>query len=501
MNLRRTVLLALAFCAPAFALQPADVQIKADPAVTVQVSPRAGNTSKTIGVTVNKQDRVTVNGKQVYPVVPPPPPFSKVADEGGAFTIAAPAGQGYTVRYGAGSTWIARDLAAGSYTCDNATFTDPIVGTVKHCEQSSAAVPVPVPPPPNVTPPPTSHMHSGVQGIDKTNVIVASADGLGFQLGTDQLLLSPGGVLGAAADPSNWEQDGAIRTFCKPSHVNNDDALVHPGEPGVAHDHTFFRPGTDSTLTDANVRAPGSRSTCRGGTLDLTARWMPSMYEKTTMRTIVPHGLLMYYKTGLCTYSITCSGSADLTAAALLDIHWLPPGLHLLAGDPAATAPTGVVQFACMMSSGNARVSGDTIPACLVGEALWVQVHLPNCLALNADGSPMVDSADHRSHAAYMEAWPTWTSPTPGKAYRCPLDHPFEIPQIDAKEIFEVLPGMDTTQWGLSCGPDYCAHVDWFNGWDFSVMDPTSTECLRKRRDCGSFQIFDGRTALEFQGN
>lgn len=42
------------------ALLAADVQVLADPAVTVKVTRRVGNTSKTMLITVNKQDRVTI---------------------------------------------------------------------------------------------------------------------------------------------------------------------------------------------------------------------------------------------------------------------------------------------------------------------------------------------------------------------------------------------------------------------------------------------------------
>jgi len=48
------------YAADAHALQPADVQITTDPSVTVNVTRRKGNTSKTIPITVNQQDKVTV---------------------------------------------------------------------------------------------------------------------------------------------------------------------------------------------------------------------------------------------------------------------------------------------------------------------------------------------------------------------------------------------------------------------------------------------------------
>jgi hypothetical protein len=47
-------------CTSAPAVQPADVQITKDPGVTVTVTRRKANTSKTIPITVNQQDKVTV---------------------------------------------------------------------------------------------------------------------------------------------------------------------------------------------------------------------------------------------------------------------------------------------------------------------------------------------------------------------------------------------------------------------------------------------------------
>ena len=54
------------------------------------------------------------------------------ADEGGTCTFSGTR----TVRYGAGTSWNTL-VATGSIACNNATFGDPIVGTVKTCEYSS----------------------------------------------------------------------------------------------------------------------------------------------------------------------------------------------------------------------------------------------------------------------------------------------------------------------------------------------------------------------------
>lgn len=348
--------------------------------------------------------------------------------------------------------------------------------------------------------PPPVNMHGGVQGILHDDPIIASADGIGYAPGIDWISISEPKAFGPPPALTDWEQPGAVRTVCKASHWSNDDAIVYPGRSGLAHDHTFFRPGADAFLTDANVRAPGQKSTCRGGALDLTARWVPTMYDKATMKAIVPHALLVYYKTTNCNYSIPCSGTTDFTSAPLTGINWVPPNYHIIAGDPTATAPTGRVQYSCFDASG-AGPGADAIMACPPGNSLWMKIHFPQCVALDAAGKPILDSPDHKSHAAYMEGWPSYNSPFPPKAYRCPASHPFQIPDITFNVIFDILPGMDTTKWNLSCGSVHCAHGDWFDGWEPTIMRATNEECLRKRRDCGSFSIYNGATAQEFGGN
>jgi len=355
-----------------------------------------------------------------------------------------------------------------------------------------------------VADPPPTHMHGGIQGIKHDNMLLASSDGYSFQPGVDTMQLSPPVPFGPPPALTDWEQPGAVRQVCKPSHMSNDDAIVYPGQSGLAHDHTFFRPGTDAFLTNANVRAPGNKSTCRGGTLDLTGRWVPTMYNTVDMQAVIPHALLIYYKTTNCNYSIPCSGTSDYTSAAATAMNWVPQGYHIIAGDPTATAPSGRSFFSCFGEGGTSRDgtgNQTTIPACLPGEQLWMIIHFPQCVATDSAGNPILDSPDHKSHAAYMEGWPAYNSPFPAKAYRCPSTHPFQIPDITFNVQFDVLPGMDTTKWNLSCGTQYCGHGDWFDGWEPVIMKATNEECLRKRRDCGTFVIYNGSTAQEFQGN
>lgn len=74
------------------------------------------------------------------PVTPPTAEtWTKCADENGTCTFA----NTRTVRYGAGSTWVKRDIVAisGGVACANAVFGDPVPGTVKECQLSSVIPP------------------------------------------------------------------------------------------------------------------------------------------------------------------------------------------------------------------------------------------------------------------------------------------------------------------------------------------------------------------------
>ncbi len=141
--------LALLFATAAHALQPADVQITTDPAVTLKIERRLGNTSKLIQITVNKQDRVTqiklgapapapapAPVPAPSPPAPAPPPvalptagYTACASEGATCAITQPS----NVIYGSGTKYTAPKPFVADVACNNATFGDPTPGAVKSC--------------------------------------------------------------------------------------------------------------------------------------------------------------------------------------------------------------------------------------------------------------------------------------------------------------------------------------------------------------------------------
>jgi Bacterial Ig domain len=67
----------------------------------------------------------------------PPSEWTQVAVESQSFTLTATK----EVRYGKDTSWTSRVLAAGTYSCANSLFGDPLYGTQKVCEARSTTKP------------------------------------------------------------------------------------------------------------------------------------------------------------------------------------------------------------------------------------------------------------------------------------------------------------------------------------------------------------------------
>jgi hypothetical protein len=412
------------------ALQPADVQITTDPAVSVRVTRRAGNTSKTVDITVNKQDKVTV-----VPIKPTPPPVTPPHTDHHA---------GIPVT-GDASTWPKGDPGVNTFVYTQTWVEGP--GVPGHWEQAY------------VTP-------------------------------------------GPVPSPEDWEHSGDVRTVVSYTHMSYDDPIVYPGQPGMAHHHTFYHPGTDAFLTVDKLRT-NCLSTSRGGTMNCSAYWNPSLIDTTTGNPWAPKVLLVYYKDGNRIYM----GRPDPRGGTEGDhIQPFPKGLVMIAGNASATTPEGLVQYTCMVPAQGFGRPGfenqSTIPACLPGEELWAKIPFPQCW----DGVNL-DSPNHKSHMAY----PSNDLPgsPPGRSWGCPATHPVLIPQVTFFIIYTIpdqaaADRLKNSRWSsdVYSGPaGYSLHGDWENGWDEDVMKALWTNCWMARRNCGSFDLGDGRGAGSFGSN
>jgi hypothetical protein len=308
-------------------------------------------------------------------------------------------------------------------------------------------------------------------GTDKTHHAPAgSGSVLGPKINPDAI---PKGAAGASVPlvrptdekPAGGDGTGAFRTVCAYSHMNWDDPLLYPGRKGAAHLHTFF----GNTLTDAFSTASSLRntgnSTCRGGTVNRSAYWVPSLIDAEG-NPQPPVGASIYYKTGY-------SGIAPK------DVRPFPMGLRMLAGNQEATSAQDSAHWGCS----HAYIGHPaTIPDCGSGNSVTLAVGFPQCW----DGVNL-DSPDHRSHMAYPEKG------------ACPSTHPNPIPAITLV-IAWLTPPNGMKGWRLSSDiydanlpGGYSAHGDLIEAWDPDIVKAFVENCDNLAVDCHSHLLGDGR--------
>ena len=266
---------------------------------------------------------------------------------------------------------------------------------------------------------------------------------------------------------------GAFRVVCTPSHMSNDDPVVYPFQQGAAHHHTFFGNTSVSYKSDLMTFATTGNSTCKGGIMNRSAYWMPSMIDTISKAAVKPDLAIFYYKTGR-------------TPAGLINVP--PKGLRMIAGNSKATSSTtSKANFTCL-----SRVPfygwKTSIPACNVGETMQMHVAFPQCW----DGKNL-DSPDHQSHMAY-------TVRTLTTANKCPTSHPIALPQVTVNFNYKVTATNNPASWRLasdnyeaSLPGGFSAHADWVNGWDETFITGIVKNCLNKGVDCHAHLLGDGR--------
>jgi hypothetical protein len=313
------------------------------------------------------------------------------------------------------------------------------------------------------------------------------------------MLTAAGPIPPPLSDPA---EEGAFRLNCNWSKMSYDDPIVYPGQPGAAHHHTFFgNTGIDAFTTAENIRSKGN-ATCRGGTINLSGYWTPSLIDTTTGKPLPPQHIIVYYKTGIWTYM-----------GDRLAMQTLPAGLRMITGNPGGSAPpadavSGTAEFSCFdtVAGGNREGTwGRQIPAaCRPGDLLRWRIGFRQCW----DGINL-DSPDHQSHMADVVRMPG-SDPRydPYHPYMCPASHPVVLPKITFTLDYAIPAGVPAGKLRLSSDTyasaspgGYSAHADWMNGWDKTVSDVWGVKCMRERRECGSANMGDGRSTIEFQGN
>ena len=267
---------------------------------------------------------------------------------------------------------------------------------------------------------------------------------------------------------------GAFRVVCTPSHMSNDDPLVFPGQKDAAHSHTFFGNTSTNYASDLSNMSAVGNSTCKGGLINRSAYWVPSMVDTTQNKPFAPDVAIFYYKRGYV--------PAGMVKAP-------PKGLRILAGDPKATTPAQNEHAAYTCLS---RIPffgwKSSIPACNVGETMQMKVTFPQCW----DGKNL-DSPDHKSHMAYSKL--SYTT-----ANKCPTTHPIGIPLIALNMNFKVdsinshkIWRLASDNYGLDQQGGISGHADWVSGWSLPFIQGFVDNCLNRDVDCHAHLLGDNR--------
>ena len=246
---------------------------------------------------------------------------------------------------------------------------------------------------------------------------------------------------------------------CSLSHQSQDDPILYPGRPGVAHLHEFVGAlSTNAHSTPASLRAGGTNCAIKG---DSSAYWTPAMYENGQL-VAMSYGndrdALFYYRR---------KGIQDGEK-----VSTIPDGLRIIIGNMHAKSPqenrgiaSGNIIFKC--GPGSTEDLPHPPSNCPNDDNIVVSLRFPNCW----DGRNL-DSSDHFSHMAYPDG------------NDCPSSHPVVIPRMESFFRYEVGPG-EIGEISFSSGPWWTIHQDFFNAWDQGTLQGLINECINRGQDCG----------------
>ncbi len=307
----------------------------------------------------------------------------------------------------------------------------------------------------------------------------------------------------------------AFRTDCAFSHASRDDPIVYPGQDNAAHWHVF----AGNTSINENTTNPKNTggSTCYGGIMNRTGYWVPALIDTNSYNSTTKQYDLVQPMRPEDTRSGESVGGEFLQVyyksayegVLAKDIQWFPEGFKMIAGNDASNASTqnvgfndgNKVIFDCI-SNGNAQSywgtygldhRTDRVPTrCPAGYYIQGSVRFPQCGARNSDGSPVLDSANHRSHVSYGAGWPD---------LGCPSSHPIAYPEVLEHFRWRV---PSTGASGLkfssdmypSAQPGWTFHADWWNGWDTEASNSIIQNCYKGSAiglDCQMNLLGDGR--------
>lgn len=311
---------------------------------------------------------------------------------------------------------------------------------------------------------------------------------------------------------SSSEPTGNFRIFCEISHLNNDDAIVFPGQTGVAHQHMYFgNPSADGQSNYQNLRENQVNGTCSGGNANNTAYWAPTVIDPDgsgsnnvgNNAVVIPRGMVVYYKGE--PGGVGNGETLQDQQTKIQNTQPFPNGLRMIAGQGFSFNP---VKWKCstassfsdlypsldeLYNSSMVQNNGGTCPSDpnIYGDNfgyIVVSLNFPPCW----DGVNL-DSTNHQDHMSYANNVGT-----------CPSSHPVRVPSLSQTFHFQLQSGEDFGNWFLSSDAGNTPGVDgasWHNdvylGWDNATQEQWVEECIRGMRNSNSHLCEDANSVSE----
>ena len=257
----------------------------------------------------------------------------------------------------------------------------------------------------------------------------------------------------------------------KCGYVENSRAAVDPivdfGINPSHHLHDFYgNTTTDENSTYQTLRAGGTTCDDPG---DTAAYWAPTLSwtdsSGTTERTASI--TRFYYRLG------GKSPNVPVNPHPALDTNGdgqLDDGLKIV------TVQGKNVQWRCM----NTGTFSTKPPSRCDNGKLVVRIMFPDCLQVDANGRPLLDSPDHRSHMVDS------VRPENALKDKCPSTHPYPVPMLQTNIEFPIPPGTRGTV-KLSSGAYSTMHADFFNAWDQARLEHLVDICLNNEPFTASY--------------
>jgi hypothetical protein len=305
----------------------------------------------------------------------------------------------------------------------------------------------------------------------------------------------------APGQPDNWQPDeGAFRFTCGgDGPLKSDDPLLYPNQPGKSHLHKFW--GTmaiDANSTPASL-AQQTNSNCNTGTktLNRSGYWMPALIDDQAM-VRNPDLVSVYYKRPRSISKFCLEGSPVRMAAK--GCAGLPNSIRFIFGwDPTKPdLPAQGMSWYCTAGTGKHVTNLDDLfgnEGCVAGATMVADLMAGNCW-----NGTNLDTPDHRAHVV-LGGYGDWGF------YRCPVSHPYLIPQTQNKVMWTVTADMIGTRADGSkfsrvklssdhmkagAKPGETMHADYMEQWVAAAKQMWIDNCIEKGLDCTGGDLGNG---------